>query len=357
MPEPLERTEKATPRRREEARRHGQVVVSPEIAPVAALFTALVMASWGAPILVRRTRTMLAGWLAAVGPTAAQDDPVAPLLWRATGELAAVLGPFFLAIAVVGIGTVIAQVGWHVTPELVAPDPERIGFERGRKRIFSLQGVANLLKAVAKIVLVLAVAQRVLVTFSAGALAASLMPVEAIAALAGAGLQRLGLAVALVLAIVGAADYAWTRWRHEQSLKMSRRELREELKQSEGDPRVRMRLRRAHRVIATRSMLAEVARADVVLANPAQVAVAIRYRPDDMQAPRVIAKGADELGEKIEAAARRAGVPIVERRALARVLFRSVQVGAETPPALYRAMAEIFAYLHSRRGGAAAEAR
>ncbi len=355
MAEGADRTEKATPKRREEARKHGQVVVSSEIAPVAALFVALGVATWGAPVLLRHARAMLANWLAAVGPTAAHDDPIAPLLWRATGELAGVLGPFFLAVSVVGIGAVIAQVGWHVNPELVAPDPKRIGFESGRKRIFSLQGVASLVKAIAKIVLVLAIAHRVVVTFSDGALGAALMPVESIMGLAGTGVQRLGLVMATVLALVGAADYAWARWRHEQTLKMSRYELREELKQSEGDPQVRLRFRRAHREIAKRRMLAEVARADVVLVNPVHVAVAVRYRPDEMRAPRVVAKGADELCEKIKTAARAAGVPIVERRALARALFRTVQIGAEIPPTLYRAVAEILAYIYSLRGGVPGE--
>jgi flagellar biosynthetic protein FlhB len=351
------RTERATPRRREEARKLGQVVLSPEVAPVAALVAALAMAELGAPGLLRQARLALASWLAAIGPTAAHDDPVGPLVWRATVELLAVLAPFFVVVAVAGIGAVVAQVGWHPNPALVAPDPERISLTRGWKRIVSPHGVASLVKAIAKIAIVLGVAHRVVLADGAAALGAASLPVEGIVGFAGASLARVGIVMALALVVVAAADYAWTRWRHEQSLKMSRHELREEQKQSEGDPQVRLRFRRAHREIARRRMLAEVARADVVLVSPMHVAVALRYRADESRAARVLAKGAGALCEKIERAARDAGVPVVERRALARAAFRTVRVGGEIPPALYRAVAEILAYVYSRRDAGAAEAR
>jgi flagellar biosynthetic protein FlhB len=164
--------------------------------------------------------------------------------------------------------------------------------------------------------------------------------------------------MALALGALGALDFLWQRWRHEQSLKMSRHEVKEEQKQAEGDPQIKMRFKRAHREVAKRRMLAEVKRADVVLTNPIHVAVALRYRAQEMGAPRVVAKGAGELAAKIKDEARQAGVPIVERRALARALFKSVALGAEIPPALYRAVAEILAYIYSLRAVApAGEAR
>jgi flagellar biosynthetic protein FlhB len=138
---------------------------------------------------------------------------------------------------------------------------------------------------------------------------------------------------------------------------MSRHEVKEEAKASEGDPQTRMRFKRAHRELAKRRMLAEVPKADVVLTNPIHFAVALRYRPAEMGAPRVVAKGAGELAAKIKEAARKAGVPIVERRALARALYRTVEVGSEIPPALYRAVAEILAFIYSLRGVPAVEQR
>jgi flagellar biosynthetic protein FlhB len=357
MADATTRTERATPKRREEARRHGQIVVSPEISPVAVLCVVLATAAWGGPMLLERTSAVLVEWLAAAGRTAAHDDPIGPLAWRTVAMLGSVLGPFFLTIAVVGIGAVVAQVGWHPNPELIAPDPSRIGFTAGAKRIFSLQGMASLVKAVVKIALVATVGWRVVVDVGGQALRgiddvgrkhprarrrrAARARARHGGGARGGGCGRLRVA----------------RWRHEQSLKMSRYELREELKQSEGDPQVRMRFRRAHREIAKRRMLGEVARADVVLTNPVHVAVALRYRPEESAAPRVVAKGADALAARIKDAARAAGVPIVERRALARALYRAVQVGGEIPPHLYRAVAEILAYIYSLRGNNPVEAR
>jgi flagellar biosynthetic protein FlhB len=343
------RTERATPKRREEARRHGLVAVSAEVAPLAVLCVVLAVASGGAPLLLDHASVLLREWLAAAGPTAAHDDPVSPLAWRSARALAGVLGPFLLLVSVAGIGAVVAQVGWHPSPALVVPDPRRLGLEAGWKRLVSLDGVASLVKALVKIALVLAVGSHVLVRLGGEALDASAMPIEGVLALAGDGLREVGLVMAAVLVVVAAADHAWVRWRHEQRLKMSRHELREELEQSEGDPRIRIRFRRAHREIAERRMLPEVARADVVLVSPLHVGVALRYRPDESPSPRVLAKGAGELVQRIEDAARAGGVPIVERRALARAIFRDVPIGGAIPQSLYRGVAEILAYLQSQR--------
>ncbi|HYR96228.1 MAG TPA: EscU/YscU/HrcU family type III secretion system export apparatus switch protein [Candidatus Binatus sp.] len=352
-----ERTERATEKRREEARRHGQVILSPEVSPVAVLLTALAIGSWGAPLVLERSRIALAGWLAAVGPTAAHDDPAGPMVVRTLLQIGAVLAPFFVATAAVGAAAVIAQVGWSVNPELVAPDAGRLSPAKGLGRIFSANGAVHLVKAVVKIVIVLGVAYRVLLRTGTEAVAAPGMTNDGILAFTGLGLRRLFLAMAGALAVLGVVDYLWQRWRHEQGLRMTRQEVKEEHKESDGDPQVRMRFRRAHREIARRRMLADVRGADVVLTNPVHVAVALRYRAAEMGAPRVVAKGAGELAQKIKDAARTAGIPIVERRALARALFKSVKLGGEIPQALYRAVAEILAYIYSLRPRPAAEAR
>jgi flagellar biosynthetic protein FlhB len=349
------RTEPATPARREAARRDGAIVVSPEIAPVAVLCLVLGIGTWGAPVLVHRTGAMLVEWLAAAGPIAAGDGPLGPLGWRTAASLAGALAPFFLAVALVGIGAVVAQTGFRLRPALAAPDPARITFAAGWKRLVSVDGVATLAKALAKIALVLGVGWRVLGSVGGGALDASALPVEGTLALAGSGLRELGVAVAAVLVVVAGADHAWARWRHERRLMMSRHELREEQREREGDPRVRGRFRRAHRDVARHRMLAEVVRADVVVADPARVAVALRYRADESSAARVLAKGAGELAGRITDAARAGGVPIVERRTLAATLDRTVPLGSDIPQPLYRAVAEVLAHVHASRGGRAVE--
>jgi flagellar biosynthetic protein FlhB len=250
----------------------------------------------------------------------------------------------------------VAQVGWSPNPELALPDPARLSPGAGFRRIVSVNGAVNLAKAVLKILVVLAIAAAVLWSVGRAAVATpDLAPLD-ILWFAGTGLRRLFLAMAAALAVLAGLDFAWQRWRYERSLRMTRQEVRDEQRETEGDPKVKARFRRAQREILKRRMLAEVRRADVVLTNPVHVAVALRYRAEEMGAPRVVAKGAGEVAAKIREAARGAGVPIVERRALARALYRAVALGAEVPPALYRAVAEILAYVYSVRGRPAEEA-
>jgi flagellar biosynthetic protein FlhB len=349
MAEGGERTEQATPKRREESRRKGQVAVSTEVSPVLVLLTALTLAHYGAPVALARCRLVLGRFLAAAGPAAVHDDAVAPFLVQAVLEMGGLLVPFCIAAALVGLAAMVAQVGWSLNPELALPDLGRLSPANGLKRIFSATGAMNLAKAVLKILVVLGIAYRAGRHAAQAAITTPDMPLEALLGFTGAAVSRLLLHMALALGALGALDYLWQRWRHEQSLKMSRHEVKEEQRQAEGDPQIKMRFKRAHREVAKRRMLAEVKRADVVLTNPIHVAVALRYRAEEMVAPRVVAKGAGELAAKIKDEARQAGVPIVERRALARALFRSVALGAEIPPALYRAVAEILAYIYSLR--------
>lgn len=356
MAETTERTEKATPRRREEARRRGQVVLSPEVSPVVVLLTVLAVASAGAPGVLAQSRALFADWLAAIGPTIAHDRPAGPLLLRAALVVGSWLVPFLLLTGAMGVAAVIAQVGWAPTPELLKPDLARVSPGRGFQRIFSVQGAFVLGKSIVKIVVVLVLAYHTIGGTLGATLATPAMAPGDILTVAGTGLAHLLLVAAIALGVLGAIDYAWQRWRFEQGLRMSRHEVKEEHRETEGDPQIRGRFRRAHRELSKRRMLAEVARADVVLTNPVHVAVALRYRGTEGAAPRVLAKGAGELCERIKEAARTAGVPIVERRALARALYRMVEVGTEIPPALYRAVAEILAYIFSLGGRTPLEA-
>jgi flagellar biosynthetic protein FlhB len=356
MADAATRTERATPKRREAARRRGRVVVSPEIAPVIVLLAVIALASAGAPALVRQTSDVLRDWLAAAGPAAAGDGAMGPLAWRSGVMIAGMLGPFLLGVMLAGAGAVLAQVGWHPSLALVLPDARRIAVATGWARLVSLDGAVGCLKALVTVGLVAVVGWRIAMPSSSRALGAASLPVEGVLALAGGGLRELALGLAGALAVVAAGDYAWVRWRHEQGIKMSRHELREELRQSDGDPQVRRRFRRAHRDVAARRGLADVARADVVLASPGQVAVALRYRAEEGEAARVLAAGSGALAHGIEAAARAAGIPIVERRALARALVRAVPGGHEIPPAFYRAVGEVLAHVSAQGRGPEAPA-
>jgi len=355
-----DRSERATPKRRDEARKHGQVVRSGEISPIAEILGALLLVSWGGPHLLEQSRTIVREWLQSAGPLAANHEglsAVMPLAARSLTQTGVLLVPFYFAMAFCGGGAVLAQVGWKPNPTLLAPDPNRLNPANGIKRIFSPEGAMNLAKSALKIAVAMGLAYRVIRGVSDDAVGAPRMSPTEILVFTGYGFRRLFLVLASALTVLGFLDYLWQRWRYEQNLKMSRQEVKEEHKEQEGDPQIKSRFRRAHREIAKRRMLAEVKRADVVLTNPTHVAVALRYRASENIAPQVIAKGAEELAQKIKDAAREAGIPIVERRALARALFKSVKLGAEIPPNLYRAVAEILAYIYSLRGTRSVEAR
>lgn len=345
---PGERTEQPTPRRREQAREQGQVVLSPEVSPVLVLAAILAAASLGGPLLLRRSGALLRDSLRAVASGMADSEMRTGLVGPALLDMAALLAGVLVLVGAVGSAAVVAQVGLAFHPALILPKASRLG--GGWKRLWSGQSLAGLVKAVAKIGVVLGVAWHVLFSLGGASVAAPAMAPPELLAFVGESLQRLLLVLLGPLAVIGAADWAWQKWRFEQSLKMSRQEIKEEQRQSEGDPLLRGRFRRAHRELARRRMLADVKTADVVLTNPTHVAVALRYRPAEGSAPRVLAKGADEMARRIKDVARAAGVPIVERRALARALFRSVRVGAEVPQQLYKAVAEILAYIYALRG-------
>jgi flagellar biosynthetic protein FlhB len=174
--------------------------------------------------------------------------------------------------------------------------------------------------------------------------------VDALPGALGRAIGGVWLVVAVAYLALAGADYGYQWWEHERGLRMTRQEVREEARQSEGDPQLRARQKSLHRQVTSRRMLAEVKRADVVLRNPTHYAVALRYDGGRQGAPRVVAKGARLMALRIIELARRHHVPVVENPPLARTLFGAVRVGAEIPPALYRAVAEVLAHVYSLRG-------
>ena len=161
---------------------------------------------------------------------------------------------------------------------------------------------------------------------------------------------ELGLLLALALIILGGLDFAFQKWKHEKDLMMSKQEIREEMKSMDGDPLIRQRRREAHRKLAMSQELSKVATADVVITNPTHISIAIKYDPESMPAPVVVAKGAGEIAFQIRKIANEHGIPIIERKALARQMYRDVKTGQEIPFELYEVFVEIMAYVYSLTG-------
>ncbi len=347
-----ERTEPATPRRRQEARRKGQVARTVELGSALILltgFSALYLMAPGAAREIAASTTRF--WEDALAGFARVEPGNIPslfleMIWIAVRFAA----PLALAVMAVGLGAQLLQVGFLTSTEPLKPQWRRIDPVSGFKRIFSKRAAVELVKATVKIVIVGGLAYSLL----RGSLPQygeymMISPVEATAH-TGRLVFRLGLWIGIAMLGLALLDFLYQRWEFEQSIRMTRQEVKEELRQTEGDPHVRSRIRQRQRQIASARMMAKVPTADVVVTNPVHLAVALKYDPVEMDAPTVVAKGAGPLAQRIKEVAREHGVAVVENVWLARALYESVPLDARIPEELYKAVAEVLAFVYRLKG-------
>lgn len=345
-----ERTEAATPRRRREARNEGQVGKSHDLTVAIGLVAAMVIIqATGAGMFQQGealTRHIL-GSLPAGDITLGDLNQVGSI---ALNQLATMMLPLMIGTLGVTLIAGFGQVGLIFTAKTIMPQFSRINPGSGIKRIFSLQGGVELLKAVVKMAIVGGVAYTVLnAHLTEIASAAGLPPMTAYGVMAGIGLE-LALKCALTYLIVAALDYFYQRWQFEQSIRMSKDEIKQEFKQQEGNPEIKGRIRQLQRQIATRRMMSQVKKADVVITNPTHYAVAIAYDGINQTAPVVLAKGVDLIAQQIKKEAAEHNIPMVENVPLARALYAAVDLDQEIPAELYQAVAEVLAFIFKLRG-------
>ncbi len=344
-----ERTEAPTPRRLQEARQEGHVPRSLELNAALVLLAGVLALQGPGARLLRDLENLMVSAAAGLPDLAGGPGALWPWLGRQVWPVLTGLGLVVGALSLAGVATSLAQTGPVLAFQRLRLDLSRVNPFLGLRRLFSLQGLVELVRALLKLAVVVAVAVSYLRGLSEQIPLLGLIGlrpgVTALADLAAGLAWRVGAAY-LILA---AADYGYQRWSYLRSMRMTREELKEELKRAEGDPFLRSRIREQQRRLARQRMLAEVPKADVVITNPVHLAVAVRYEAATMQAPKVLAKGAHRMAERIVAVAREHGVPILQNVALARSLYRGVDVGQEIPPDLYLAMAEVLAYVYSLR--------
>lgn len=342
MAESEDRTESASARRLQKAREEGDVPVSREVplfAGLAAGCLTLALQLAGAPDAVLR---WLAARLSAPASGAAQALP------QAAGDLARAVGPVLLAATAMVVAVGAVQTGFLFRPQALRPDFSRISPARGLRRLISPDTAVQTLKACLKLAVLgaaLYAALRRLLPGLAGVLA---WPPGGLLRRATGEASRLALWLIGVQALVALGDLAWVRLQHARRLRMSRQEQRDEHKETEGNPLVKHRMRALARGRARRRMMAAVRRAAVVVTNPEHYAVALAYERGSRSAPRVVAKGADELAHRIRAEAREHRIPIVANPPLARALYR-VELDAEIPLEHFKAVAEIVAFIWGLR--------
>jgi flagellar biosynthetic protein FlhB len=342
------KTEPPTPRRRLEARNNGQVPRSQDLSAAVLLIGALVVLRFLAPGIWNR---ILSIYRTALGPDGAGDrDQIVPLACAAAIEMFKMIAPFMGLMVVITVVAVCAQVGLLWTLKPLTPNIKKLNPITGIGRLCSPRSLMTLVQNLAKLAVVVAVAYLVIKDAASEILMALALDHLAIVGLAGHLTFRLGIVLGVVLLILALFDYAYQRYRHERDLRMTKEEVKDEMRSMEGDPVVKRRRREAQMQLATQRMRQAVPQADVVVTNPTHVAVAIRYDPETMAAPKVTAKGADHLALRIRQIAAAAGVPILERPPLARMLYQDVDVGREIPERFYQAVAEILAYVYELTG-------
>lgn len=348
-----ERTEPASPRKREQARRKGQVAQSTDLANAVSLLGALAgIKALGGPLVSGLLNIFRNGVLRAASFDGSAQA-ASRLLDRASLEGFMVAAPIIGVVMLVGVVVNVAQVGLILAPAHLSPNLSRLNPAAGLARIFSGRGGVELLKSALKVAVLTWLGYTGARDAMDELVMAPAMDIGAAMAAVGAAAYSTGLKMGLFLLVLGVADYIYQRREFEKSIMMTREEVKEELKQSEGDPMMKSRIRARMRAIAMRRMMADVPKATVVVTNPTHYAVALRYE-EGMSAPKVVAKGQNLIAQRIRELALEHGVPIVENPPLAQSLYKACEVGQEIPESLYRAVAEVLAYVYmlNRRQGA-----
>lgn len=342
-----DKTETATPKRREDARRKGDVAQSRDLVSVFVLGVAMLLAVSGpAHRLVQRIaeHAGLAWGGSLVRPQTLAD--VHAILLDSAWDTALAAVPLVVVILVAAIAGPLVQTGPMISAEALGFRWNRLDPVQGFKRLLSPDKLFDLAKSLIKLAVVAGVVYLVLAPETDRLFQLAYADLRQEISLLGELTIRFGASVVAALGALALLDVAWVRWRHEQKLRMTRREVRDELRQREGSPEVRGRMRALQRDTSRLRMIAEVADADVVVRNPTHYAVALRYERSTMNAPQVIAKGRNKVALRILDVARENDVPVVENPGVARLLFRTTRVGRPVPEALYDAVAEILAYVY-----------
>jgi flagellar biosynthetic protein FlhB len=342
-----EKTEQATSKRRQDAREKGQVAKSREMASVAVLGACLVYFYFDASALATRLMELMRTSFRKAGQMTISIDNIQPLLADLVFQTFMLLAPFLLVTVIAGFTINVLQVGILFSSEAIAPKYSKIDPIKGFQRLFSLRSLVEMVKNILKMAIIGFVAYLTISGESHKLLPLVDLSVSEILGYMGEVSFKILYSTCWVLVILAVLDYGYQRWEHERSLKMSLKEIKEENRQTEGDPLIKGRIKRLQREMARKRMMAAVPKADVVITNPTHLAVAIRYESETMIAPCVVAKGADFIAEKIKEIARSSGVPIVENKVVAQVLYKMIAVEQAVPVNLYKAIAEILAYVYS----------
>ncbi len=345
-----ERTEPATPKRRQEARRKGQVAKSREIPSAFIILGSTLVLYFYGHYVQNELLLTLREFFQQIGTWQLNDTNLLFLGLYVVKLCSYILLPFFISLMTLGILANYLQTGFLFTIKPLQPDLNRINPINGLKRLFSLAAFVELLKSILKLVIIGFVTYKTIKAELPHLPKLAAMSYQEVFAYTVKVAFKICLYAGLILCVLSLFDYLYQRYEYEQNLKMTKQEVKEEFKEREGDPQVKSRLRKRQIEILRKRMLQEVPKADVVITNPTRLAVALKYDYHKMVAPQVIAKGAGYLAKKIKEIAMQNGVVVIENKWLAQTLYKTVEIGDFIPPILYQAVAEILAYVYRLKG-------
>lgn len=348
-----EKTEEPTAKKLEDARKKGQVMRSTEVVTAATLLVFFLMLKVFVGFIGNRFISSFHKTLGRIGDYTSEpfNTNMARMIIRSSlWDIVVAAFPIMIAGFVVTIVSILFQVKWKVTTEPLKPKFDKFNPVSGMKRLFSKDKIMDLLKSTAKVIILAYVVYSYLkdqwpLIFK---MYSYTLP-QAIAVI-GDTVISVGIRISLFFAAIAVFDLFYQKWKFHQDMMMSKQEVKDEYKNSEGDPKIKSQQRQRMQQASQRRMMQDLPNADVVITNPTHLAVAIRYDKEAHEAPVVVAKGADYLAQKIKDVARANAVEIVENKPLARMLYHNVEIGAEIPPELYQMVAEVLAYVYSLQG-------
>ena len=346
-----EKTEEATPKRQQQAKEDGQVARSKELTTVVLLL--------GASVALVAVGGQMRDSLAAIMrenfaiPRSAIFDTSQMLsfLGASSKDIIIAVLPFLGICLLLAIAGPLMLGGWSFSAKALQPKMERISFFKGLKRMFSMQALMEFLKAIAKVLLVGTVATMTLAYFSDDVFQLNTLPINGAIASATWILITVGIAVCAALVVIAGIDVPFQLQQHKKKMRMTMQQVKDEMKETDGRPEVKGRIRQLQREFASARMMSDVPDADVIIVNPSHYSVALKYAMDEIGAPVVLAKGADHVALRIREVAKAHDVQIVEAPPLARSLYHTSEIGDEIPDKLFLAVAQVLAYVYQLKQG------
>ncbi|MDA8746172.1 flagellar biosynthesis protein FlhB [Rubripirellula amarantea] len=339
-----------TDKRRRQAREDGNIVKSQDLMSAAMLLSGLATLWTFGPPACEKIASMMVDALSTTSIESISPSDATNWLLRDAAKLAAIAVPLLFAMFIAGILVNLTQTGFLLSTKKIMPKLSNISPLAGAKRILSIQGVVKLGFGIFKVLIIAAVAYAALRRYSPQIMGLAGLSIPQIASLMFSSLMGTCVWIGGALFVLALLEYAFQKWKHEQDLMMSDQEIRDEMKESEGDPQMAAKRKHIQRQMMMQRAQSEVPNADVVVSNPTELAIAIKYDPTSMPAPVVLAKGAGVLAQKIRRIALENGIPVVERKPLAQVLYKTVDVGDIIPTEQYQAVAEVLRYVYQLQG-------